>query len=66
MKKLLSKLYVTVIVGKQKAIAAFLVGAVGTFVARHGLTLDATAASYLQALVVGALAHGSVYFTRNK
>lgn len=51
---------------KQKAIAAFVVAAVGSFIARHGLTLNASAASFLQSAALGLLAHASVYTTRNK
>lgn len=66
MKNLLSKLYTKVVAKKQKAIAAFLVGAVGSFVAKHGLTLDASLVNYVQAFVVGVLAHAGVFFTSNK
>ena len=59
-------LYKTLTIGKQKAITAFVVAAVGTYVSRHGWKLNMTLSQALQALVVGAVAHVSVYTTRNK
>lgn len=61
-----SNLYELVVVGKEKAVVAFIVGAVGSFVARHGLTLDMTLKDVLESACYGLIGHGSVYFTRNK
>lgn len=58
-------LYATIIVGNEKALAAFVVAAVASFVARHGLKLDVNALAYVQAVVIGLIAHFSVYFTTN-
>jgi uncharacterized membrane protein (DUF441 family) len=64
--KALSSVYELVVAGKEKAVAAFIVGAVAAFVAKHGLTLDVTTQAALQSLVVGLVLHVAVYFTRNK
>lgn len=61
----LSALYGKLVVGNEKAVTAFIVAAVGSFIARHGLTLNASALAYLQAVVLGAIAHGAVYLKAN-
>lgn len=66
MRNLLKELYVRVVVGKQKAIAAFVVAGVGAFLTKHGLTFHGTPVSYLQALAVAVAAHLSVYLKNNK
>jgi hypothetical protein len=60
------QIFTSFVRGKQKAIAAFVIAAVGTFVARHGFTINASAASFLQSAFIGLLAHLSVFTTRNK
>lgn len=62
----INKLYANVVKGKEKAIAAFVVAAVGSFLSRHGLKFDVNALSYLQAVVIGLIGHIAVYFTSNK
>lgn len=62
----LSLIYKTLVSGKQKAIVAFVVATVGTYVARHGWTLNMTLGQAVQALCVGVIAHVGVYFKANK
>lgn len=65
-KNIISKLYKLIVSGKQKAVIAFVIATVGTYVARHGWTLNSSLLSDLQALGVGVLAHIGVYFKKNK
>ena len=62
MRNLVAKL----VTGKEKAIVAFLVATIGSFVAKHGVTLDMTLGQALQALIVGLVAHVSVFLTANR
>jgi hypothetical protein len=64
-KSKLAYLYSLVVTGKQKAVMAFFAAAVGSFVARHGFTLDMSLGNALQALLLGALAHLGVYLKSN-
>jgi hypothetical protein len=62
---LLGFLYATLIVSKEKAVVAFVVATVASLALKHGLTLDVSAQTALTSLLVGVIAHVSVYFTRN-
>lgn len=62
----LTKLYEVLVFDKQKALVAFIVAAVGTYAVSHGINLDMSLRDALQALLVGVIAHGSVYFKRNQ
>lgn len=54
------------VIGKEKAIAAFLVAALATLATKHGLNLDATKTVYLEAAVAGIIAHLAVYIIPNR
>lgn len=55
-----------VITSKEKAAVAFLVAAVGSYLAQNGLTVaDVWSRHGLQALAVGVVTHLFVYFTSN-
>jgi uncharacterized membrane protein (DUF441 family) len=62
----LSNLYQALVVGKEKAIVAFVVGAAVVQASKHGLSLDMTLKEALEALLGGAIAHVSVFLTRNR
>lgn len=64
-KYVLALAYQLVVVGKEKAVVAFLVTAVVPFVAQHGLTLNVSGVALLEALLFGVLAHLAVYFAPN-
>lgn len=63
---ILRNFYSLVVLNKQKAIVAFVVGAISAFVVRHGWTLDISLRDALQALLVGVIAHAGVYLKANK
>jgi hypothetical protein len=62
---MIKQLYTLVVVGKQKALVAFVVATVGSYVARHGWTLNMTLGEALQSLFIGLVAHLSVFTKRN-
>lgn len=64
-KYLANAVYQLVVVGKEKAVVAFVVAAVVPFVARYGVTLNVSNVALLQALLFGVLAHLAVYFAPN-
>ncbi|MGH7240842.1 MAG: hypothetical protein ACREGB_00935, partial [Candidatus Saccharimonadales bacterium] len=67
MKKMFLKLWNFAVVGKQKAVVAFFVTAISTYVAKHGWTLDhATLTNLVSSVVYGAIAHATVYWKTNK
>lgn len=61
----LGQLYQLVVVGKEKAIVAFVVTAVGAYVAKHGVTLDMTLKDALTAVLYGVVGHVAVYLKAN-
>lgn len=62
----LKALYNFLVVGKEKAVVAFLVTAVGTYLAKHGWNVDnVTLTNVVSALVYGVVAHLAVYVTTN-
>lgn len=62
---LIGTVYGVLVVGKEKAVVAFLVGTVASLALKHGLTLDLTTQTALTSLLVGVIAHVSVYLTKN-
>ncbi len=67
LKNLYKRLYALVISGKQKAVGAFLVGTIGSYLVSHGLTLQhLNGKTSLQALLVGVASHLVVYFKKNR
>lgn len=63
---MLSKVYAYLVSGKEKALVAGVVGAVGAYLTQNGLTLkDVLSKAGFHALVVGVVAHLLVYFTTN-
>lgn len=55
------------ITSKEKAIAAFISSAVGSYLIQNGLTIkDIHSVHALQALLVGVATHQFVYWTTNK
>lgn len=60
-------IYQQFVAGKQKAIAAFVVGFVVTYVAQYGLDLHTlTVQQLLEQLVYSGLSYAGVYLKRNK
>ena len=66
MEDYIKKIYQIVFAQKQKAVVAFIVAAIGSYIVKHGISLDVTVGDALQSIVAGVVAHISVYFTRNK
>lgn len=67
MKKLLSKLYKLFIKGRQKALVGFLVAALGTFAAKHGVDIaDLTLKQAAESVFYGVLGWLAVYVKSNK
>lgn len=66
LKRIISKLNNAVIVGKEKAVYAFVVSTIGTYLAQSGLTIDQVLSWHgLNALVVGVATHFFVYQATN-
>lgn len=58
-------LYGSVVVGKEKAVVAFIVASLTAFTVKHGFTLDVTLQAIIQSVLYGILAHIAVYSTHN-
>lgn len=65
-KYILDYIYTKVVLGKQKAITAFLIAGVGTYIGQNGLSLSQFASNKtLFALAVAVIAHIAVYYKKN-
>lgn len=54
------------ITGKEKAVVAFIVASVGSYLTQHGLTTkDLLDLAILKDVALGVVAHALVYFTTN-
>lgn len=62
----MKNIYDTIVVGNQKAIVAFVLPLVGTYIALVGLSLDMTIGQAVQVLVTAVVASGGVWFKKNK
>lgn len=61
------KLYSFIVSGKQKAITAFVIGGVGTYLAQNGFNLNNFfSKKTIWAIVVAVAAHLGVYYKKNK
>lgn len=62
----LNTLYQRLVVGKEKAVSAFAGVGIASFLAQHGLGFSTNNAKIaVSSLVLGVIAHVSVYFTKN-
>lgn len=56
-----------ILTGKEKAVAGFFAGAIGSYLIQNGLTIkDIWSVHGLEALGVGVVTHVFVYFTTNR
>lgn len=63
---MLAKIKDFVITGKEKAVVAFIVATVGSYIVQNGLTLKEILSWHgVWALAVGVISHLTVYFTTN-
>ena len=60
------QLYTYFVKNNQKAIIAFVLGFVGTYLAKVGVTVDMTLADIVTSTVTGVITSGGVYFQPNK
>lgn len=59
-------LYGLLVVNKQKAIMAFVAGAVAPYLLQHGFSLDMTLGEALESFTSGLIMAGAVYLKRNR
>lgn len=59
-------IYNQIVVGKQKAIVAFILASLTAFLAKQGFTLDTTIGELAEALIYGIIGYIGVYIKRNK
>lgn len=63
---MIAKLRALILTSKEKAVAGFLAGAIGSYLIQNGLTIkDVWSWHGVQALAVGVATHVFVYFTTN-
>lgn len=63
----MDKLYEQFIANKQKAIVAFILGVVGSYIAKYGFDIQTlTVGQLIERLIYGAIAYVGVYLKANK
>lgn len=67
MLNVINTLYDLIVTGKQKAIAAFVVGVVSTYVVKYGFDIETlTVKEAIEQLVYGVIAYAGTYIPTNK